>query len=219
MTDPVLQAALQAEHPFLFGAVEIAFPGHNLRVLDGAGELAIGGELFTGDDPVFGVLDSISGVEESIGDEAPEIELTFLPPDASSAATLASSAMQGSTVRIMLGAFDPTSNTVIGTPEQLFLGEIDVPTYLTERGKRTVSFTVVSVFERLFEMAEGERASDGWHQSIWPGQRGFEYMTGTSKNLYWGAKRLIGNMIGSAGSITSVAGPYSSGLLNSWAGF
>ena len=189
MTDPVLQAALETEAPYLFGAIEILFPDHTLRVLDGSGELTIGGDLYTGEDPVFGVLDTIGTHEEAIGEEAPELTISFLPPDASAAAELASAAMQGSQVRLMLGAFDPTTNSVIGTPEQLFLGEIDVPTYEISQGARSVSFTVVSVFERLFEVNEGERASDGFHQSIWPGEKGLEHMTGTVKNLYWGAKR------------------------------
>lgn len=200
MTDPILQAALESEAPFLFGAVEIAFPDYTLRVLDGSGELTIGGNLFVGYDPVFGVLDAISTHNERIGDEAPELTVSLLPPDASAAAELASGLMQGSLVKIMMGAYDPATGYVIGTPEQLFLGEIDVPTYEISLGQRSVSYTVVSVFERLFEVNEGERASDGWHQSIWPGEKGFEYMTGTVKNLYWGAKRPIGNIVGSTTS-------------------
>lgn len=192
MTDPVLQAALESDAPYLFGAVEIAFPEYTLRLLDGAGELTIGGELFIGEDPVFGALDTVGVHEETIGDEAPQMEIGLLPPDATAAATLASGLMQGSTVRIMFGAFDPVSGSVIGEPEQLFLGEIDVPTYeIGANGQRSVSYTVVSVFERLFEVNEGERASDGWHQSIWPGELGLNHMTGTVKNLYWMAKRPV----------------------------
>lgn len=191
MTDPVLQAALEADAPYLFGAVEIQFPDYTLRLLDGSGELTIDGNLFAGLDPTFGTLDTISAPEESIGDEAPQIEIGLLPPDASAAAVLANGLMQGSPVKIMLGVFDPTTNSVVGTPEQLFLGEIDVPTLEIGKGTRSVSYTVVSVFERLFEVNEGERASDGWHQSIWPGELGLNHMTGTDKNLYWMAKRPV----------------------------
>lgn len=199
MTDPVLQSALEGDAPWLFGAVEILFPDYALRLLDGSGELTIEGNLYVGQDPVFGTLDTIGTHEESIGQEAPEIEIGLLPPDDSAAATLASGLMQGSQVRIMMGAFDPVSGSVIGTPEQLFLGEIDVPTMENSQGNRTVSYTVVSVFERLFEVNEGERASDGWHQSIWPGEKGFEHVTGTVSNLYWGAKRPVGQAIGGGG--------------------
>lgn len=207
MVDPTLQAALETESPFLFGAVQIDFPDYTLRVLDGSGEISIGGNLFVGFDTTFGVLDTITMHEETIGDEAPELTIGFLPPDAAAAADLASGLMQGSLVQIMLGAFDPTTNTVVGTPEQLFLGEIDVPTYEISKGQRSVSYTVVSVFERLFEVSEGERASDGWHQSIWPGELGFEFVTGTVKNLYWGAKRPVGQVIGSSVPPTGVNVP------------
>lgn len=204
MTDPVLTAAASAESPYMFGAIQIDFPEYTLRLLDGSAEIEIGGELFVGEDDTYGVIDTLSAISESIGNEAPEIQIGLLPPDASAAATLANASMQGSRVTVMIGAYDPTTGLVIGTPEVLFLGEIDVPTMETAQGSRSVSYTVVSVFERLFEINEGERASDGWHQSIWPGERGFEYVTGTVKNLYWGAKRPVGQNIGTGG----IGGPF-----------
>lgn len=199
MVDPVLQTQLEAPTPFLFGAVKITFPSYTLRLLDGSGELVIDGETYLGLDPTFGTLDSISALEEQLGEEAPEITISLLPPNDAAAASLASGLMQGSLVQIMLGAFNPNTNTVIGTPEQLFLGEIDVPRVERSKGQRMVSYSVVSVFERLFEIREGERASDRWHKSIWPGERGLEQMTGTVKTLYWGAKRPV------------TGGPFSSG--------
>lgn len=200
MTDPVLQAALRGEYIHIFGALQIDFPDYTLRLLDGSAELMIGGHMFVGADPVFGTIDFLEVPEEAIDDEAPEISIGLLPPDAAAAATLASGLMQGSTVRLMMGAYDPETNTVIGVPEQLFLGEIDVPTHETAKGRRSISFTVVSVFERLFEVREGERASDGWHQSIWPGELGLQHMTATIKNLYLGAKRPVPQAIGGGAS-------------------
>ena len=94
----------------------------------------------------------------------------------------------------MVGAVDPISGIAIGAPEILFMGEIDVPTItLEQNGARKVEYTIVSVFERLFEVEEGQRASNGWLQSIWPGDLGLEHMTGTDVNLYWGAKPPQGN--------------------------
>src|SRR3546814_9722195 len=63
-----------------------------------------------------------------------------------------------------------------------------------EGGQRSLSYTAVSVFERLFETDEGARAQDAWHQSIWPGEKGLEFMTGTDKNLYFGGKRPKGQL-------------------------
>ncbi len=193
MTDPALTAALSQDVIWLFGAVRIDLAGIGamtgpLCLLDGAGTLTISGEIYAGDHPLFGAIESIDVLSESDGDEAPEVRLTLQVPDATGAAQLASPAMQGREVRIMVGAVDPATGLTIGTPEIKFLGEIDVPTLIVEERARSLELTIVSVFERLFEVEEGARAQDGWHQAIWPGERGFEYMTGTDKNLYWGAR-------------------------------
>lgn len=187
--DASLKNALAQPAPLLFGAVKIELPGYTLRLLDGAAVLYIGAETYSGMDDVFGTLGGLSDLSEEIGDESPEVTLTLMPPDVSAAAVLSHPNMQGSVATIMVGAADPMTGAVIGTPEILFRGEIDVPTIgIDESGARTVEFTIVSVFERLFEVEEGQRASNGWHQSIWPGELGLDFMTGTDVNLYWGVK-------------------------------
>ncbi|MEA3543237.1 MAG: hypothetical protein U9R77_14115 [Pseudomonadota bacterium] len=192
--DAALQAALAMPAPTLFGAIKIEFPDYVLRLLDGSAQLLVGSETYVGQDPTFGTLASISELSEELDDSAPEITIGLFPPDLSATAELAHPDMQGSAVTVMVGAMDPQTGAVIGTPEILFLGEIDVPTIDVDGdGKRTLSYTVVSAFERLFEVEEGQRASNGWHQSIWPGELGLEYMTGTDVNLYWGAKPPAGS--------------------------
>ena len=187
--DAALKAALAQPSPWIFGAMKMDLPGHSLRLLDGSAQLVIGGELFVGKDDAFGTIASISELAEEIGDQAPEITVTLYPPDVSAAAVLVDPNMQGSVAKFMVGAVDPQSGAVIGNPEVLFLGEVDVPSLsIDEVGARTVEYSIVSVFERLFEVEEGQRASDGWHQSIHPGELGLEFMTGTDVNLYWGAK-------------------------------
>ncbi|KMS59135.1 hypothetical protein V474_07675 [Novosphingobium barchaimii LL02] len=173
----------------LFGALKIELPGYTLRLLDGSGVVVVNGETYIGLDPTFGTISDISELAEEIGDSAPEITITLNPPDVSAAAALSNPAMQGCVIHLMAGAVDPISGIAIGTPETLFLGEIDVPTIsIDQSGLRTLELSAVSVFERLFEVEEGQRASNGWHQSIWPGELGLEFMTGTDVNLYWGVK-------------------------------
>lgn len=187
--DAALKAALAQPAPTLFGAIKIEFPGYTLRLLDGSAQLVIGGEFYVGKDPTFGTLASISELSEELDDSAPEVTIGLFPPDVSATAELAHPDMQGSVVTVMVGAIDTLSGAVIGSPEILFVGEIDVPTIDVDgEGKRTLSYSVVSVFERLFETEEGQRASNGWHQSIYPGELGLEFMTGTDVNLYWGVK-------------------------------
>lgn len=192
--DPTLKSALAQPSVLLFGALRIALPTYTIRLLDGSGTLQIGGETYVGCDEVFGTIAELSELSEEIGDQAPEITIKLFPPNVSAAATLASPDMQGCSVQLLVGAVNMTTGAVIGTPEVVFLGEIDVPTVeIDAQGERIVSFTVVSVFERLFEVEEGQRAQNAWHQSIWPGELGLEHMTGTDVNLYWGAKPPQGN--------------------------
>src|SRR3546814_3010719 len=54
LVDPTLQAAFAAPAPWIFGAVEIVLPDYNLRLLDGASELTINGNLYKGEDATFG---------------------------------------------------------------------------------------------------------------------------------------------------------------------
>lgn len=192
MVDPVLTSALSQDGVIFFAAMKIDLPARSLYFLDGAGILVINGNTYSGEDSEFGTVNAIDIISEDIGDSAPELNISLFPKDGVAAATLANPEMQGSVVTIMVGAVDPATGLTIGQPEVKFLGEIDVPTLVVEKGSRVVEFTVVSIFERLFEVDEGVRASDGYHQSIWPGERGLEYMTGTNKNLYWGAKKPIG---------------------------
>lgn len=189
--DPALEAALAQPSVWLFGAIRIDMAGIGDRttplcLLDGAGRVVINGEVYTGSDPLFGAIDSIDTITEADGNEAPEISLSLLIPEAAGAAQIASPLMQGREVRIIVGAIDPVTGLTIGQPEVKFLGEIDVPTINVSKGGRRLDLTIVSVFERLFEVEDGARAQDGWHQSFWPGERGLAFMTGTNKNLYWG---------------------------------
>lgn len=201
MADPALTAALSQDSAFLFAAMKIELPARSLFFLDGAGVAQINGDVYSGEDYEFGTVNAIDNLTETISDSAPEILVSIYPKDGVAASVLANPAMQGSKVAIMVGAIDPATGLVIGQPEIKFLGEIDVPTLIVEKGSRVVEFSIVSVFERLFEVEEGVRASDGWHKSIWPGERGLEYMTGTDKNLYWGAKKPAGSTALSSGNI------------------
>lgn len=199
MVDPVLQSALSQSVVGMFIAVKLdltsAALGRVIYLLDGAAEITFDGHTYKGIDDDFGVIDTVESISDGSNEEAPEIVLSLLPNGATTAAMLADPSMQGCTVTIYVGAFDLSTGLPIGTPETKFLGQIDVPTLTIDKAIRRVEISIVSVFERLFENDDAVRASDGYHQSIWPGELGLEYMTGTDKNLYWGAKRPAQNVL------------------------
>jgi hypothetical protein len=137
--DPTLAAALAQSRFVLFGAVEIALPGYTLRLLDGAGEVPIDGNVFVGRDPDWGVLDTIKGLSDSAGDSAAAPTIGLLPSGDLALAAMLDPALQGSPVRILVGVVDAASGLPAGAPYELFAGELDVATVRYDRagGMRT----------------------------------------------------------------------------------
>ena len=184
--NPALAAALRGDRPLLFGAVEIALPGYTLRLLDGSGQLMIGGQKFVGRDETYGVLDTIKGLGDSKGDQAPALTLGLIPASDSALGTLLDPAVKGSPVTVMMGVIDIATGLVVPSPYVLFAGELDVPTVTWDANDRRVDYSVTSVAERLFATEEGRRLSDSFHQKVWPGELGLAFVTGVEDTVPWG---------------------------------
>lgn len=185
---PQLAAALRGERPLLFGAVEINLKtGDDVFLLDGAGELMVGNRKFVGRDPTYGVLDSIKGLADVIGDNSPVLTVTLIPSDTAALASFINPAVQGSQVTVMMGSIDIATGLVIDTGT-LFVGELDVPTIKWGKNDRRLEYRVTGVGERLFQVEEGKRLSDAWHQSVWPGETGMSLVTGVETYVPWGQK-------------------------------
>lgn len=196
MSDPTLIAALGADGAWPFAAMKIELPDVTLRLLDGASRVTIAGDTYAGRDDTFGALIAIEPISESMDNEAPEFRFVFQPDDAASFVTLCNPAMQGSRITASVGCLNPATGAIIGTPEVIALLKIDVPRARLGMGSRQVEFTAVSEFERLFAVDEGERATDGAHQNVWPGELGLSGMTGTTQKLYWGGHAPAGAATG-----------------------
>jgi hypothetical protein len=181
-----METALAADTPLVFGAVQVDLPSYTLRLLDGAGQLTFNGGTFLGRDPTFGVLAAVEVSEDGMGDEAPDGSLTLHPSSAAAAATLAAPAMQGSRVRMWLGAVDRATGAVIADPYLLTTLELDQPILSAGKGVRTLEYECVSPWDRLFDNDEGFRLSDANHKRVWSGEEGLEHMSGLVKKIYWG---------------------------------
>lgn len=183
---PALTAALAQPVVLLTGLIKIVLPSHTILLCDGSGVVTWGSDTFTGIDPVFGTIGEVESLTEQMGDSIPGIEMTMLPPSTSAAVTLATAAMQGAPVNLWLAAVDRATGAVVPDPELLFAGELDTATLQLDRGSREVRFSISSVWERLFEPNEGATLSSSFHKSIWPGELGFDNMTGTVIRKLWG---------------------------------
>lgn len=182
----------------MFVAVEVQLASGFLRLIDGSGRVTFNGNSFVGEDPTYGVLESVEAITDGLGDEAPALRLGINPKTAAAAAALAGQDMQGRSVMMWVGALDPVTATPKAPPLLLFWGEVDQGVVLVGLGTRRLNLECVSVWERLFEDAEGVRLTNAYHQSAWPGELGFEFVTGVARQLPWGADTPRPNVVSDA---------------------
>lgn len=183
---PQMSAALRAGQSPLAPLIEVSLPGYTLRQLVGSGEVAWGSKVFVGTDPKFGVLAAAGTLKDGIGDDAPDWDLTFMPPNETSAAELTSSSAQGGAVSGWLAVVDRTTGQILPEPVQLFAGELDVARLRVGKGTRSVEWRCSSALEPFHDQEIGAKLSDAWHRNIWPGELGLSNMTGIEKTSYWG---------------------------------
>lgn len=183
---PPLAAAVAADRVRIFGALRMDMPSATVRLLDGSAEIVVGGELYKGEDPVFGTWESVDDIEDGTGDQAPGMTITLLPSSDAATASLADPNMQGSAVRVSLGAVDESTGLSIGDAYVAFLGEVDVPVLKIGARKTSVEYDCVGGMERLFFDDEGIRLSAAWHRQVWPSEAGMDHATGITENAYWG---------------------------------
>jgi hypothetical protein len=182
-----MAANLAGNRVLLFGAVKIELrSGYTIRLLDGSGALMIGGELYQGRDPIYGVLDTVEGIEDTIGDSVPTLDLGLIPAGDVALASLIDSGEQGSEVTAMVGTVDLSTGQPVATPYTVFTGFLDVPTITWGENDRRLGYTVASDADRLFRVEEGRRLSSAFHQLVWPGETGLDYCTDVEVTIAWG---------------------------------
>lgn len=170
----------------LFYAVEVQLPGHTARLLDGAAQVTIGGQLYSGRDEVLGTIDSLKGLEDQTGDSAPSLTLVLIPPSNASLGTLLDPSVQGSPVTFMVGLLNPATGIPVSDPYVPMVGELDVPTVTWGDNDRRLEYRITGIQERLFMVEEGRRLSDSFHQYVWPGELGCAFVTGVEETVPWG---------------------------------
>lgn len=180
-----LDAELAKSSVLDFHAVEILLPGYALRLIDGAGFVDFGGHRFTGRDATYGTLGEIQSYQDGGDGRSPRLILTLNPPTTTSAAVLANPAAQRSQVSLWYGALNPLTGLPVDVPSLEFLGALDLP-ILKVGLTRTLELEVASALDALMPRDDGVRLNNSFHTSIWPGERGFEYVSDVQRQLPWG---------------------------------
>ncbi|MED5546133.1 MAG: hypothetical protein VYD90_12860 [Pseudomonadota bacterium] len=186
---PALDAELANDRVTLFTAIKLTVGEDTIRLLDGSMDLEIAGEAFGGEDPVYGVWESVDAFEDGTGDEAPGLMFTLGPADDGAALALSSPDMQGEAVQLYFGVMNETTGAVIGDPLLLFDGEVDMPKHEFGKEMLQVSLECVGGMERLFFEDEGIKLAPTFHQQVWPDEDGFNHVTGIQDNIYWGTNK------------------------------
>lgn len=179
--------ALTDDAIWLAGLIEMQFPTGTVRISDCAA-VKWGATLYDGQHADFGSVASVDEIEEGIADELPAWSATFHPSDDADAVTIANPAFQGARILCHLAEISAATGLVLGTPDLVFDGIIDVPTLRMGKGVRAVDFSVVGRTDKLFLLREGNTLSSAFHESVWPGENGFDNATGVELSVAWGVK-------------------------------
>lgn len=192
---PAMEAALAGERAIVFAAIDMDTPDRKVRLLVGGGYVTLTDSTtglpvrYESRDDVFGVFSDIEELSDGVGNEAPSVQVTLIPPGDVETGQVSAVELQGSPFRIWLGVVDPVAGVVIGDPMLIFDGELDTATIrIDENGSRKVDYEVTSVFEEFFLANDMARLSDGFHQYLWPGELGCNNVTWVTHQIYWGTE-------------------------------
>jgi hypothetical protein len=204
--DSALETALEADGPLVFWAIEIAADGFTLRLLDGSGVVSLGGHTFLGEDPNYGTWDGPPEFGDGITSDAPTLACTLRPPSDAVAVALLDALPQGTAVNIYFGALNRSTGALIGYDNR---GEFEVDVAILAAGKNVsgIGLDLVSIWERFFEVDEGLGLTDGAWQSIYSGEKAFEYVSVVQRQLPWGSDGPRASVITNTPTGPGAAGP------------
>lgn len=185
-------AKTELQKPYFITAlmIEIILPLKTVRIVDGAGELHWGGQIYRGSDSVFGTLVAIDPLQEQVATEAPMLRMKMAPQGAFDKSYITNPANQGAPINIYFATVSPATGLIVGEPMHLFAGELDSAEVDEDTAETTVTLDVASVWDRLFRNGEGRRLNNANHQRVWAesaaSERGFEYVVAIQRNEPWG---------------------------------
>lgn len=184
------QTASQADtiHPVLF--VELMFDSAPVRFHSELGDIAWVGNTYTG----TGVLGQVSAADEDseLARTPITLSLSGLPidnPDGESEliSVLLNEQYQGRQATVYLGYLDLTTRELVDDPFILYRGRMDTPQ--VELGESVgIQLNVESRFA-AWDRARGRRYNNADQQSLYPGDRGLEFVEqSVGKEIVWGQK-------------------------------
>jgi hypothetical protein len=182
--DSVNIADWKVSHPHCFIALELILPARTVRLTSG-GTVAFGGNTYLPEDDDIGALSAVGEIEEGETGEATAPDLTFATYTDDGLVEL--SGAQGSAWTVYWGTINPATGAVIGTPETVTRGYLNVSRVGFAPGSRAL--TISSYTEEQFQLLDDsqKRLSPSFHKSIWSGETGLDNVTEFNRKVFWRA--------------------------------
>lgn len=156
------------------------------------------GQRYTARDAVYGVLGDLPTFDDGIDNQTTRADITILPPSYEALAAMANPQHQGTLLQVWEADVDPLTGLLIGTPDPLFRGIVDFPRLVV--GPQMELVIECGTEEALLnEPNQDRRLSNAFHQSVWPGELGLEYVTGLGRKIYWRVEGAGATAISSGG--------------------
>jgi len=179
--DTTYSASLPAQLIRPVRMVQLAFRSQTVYCWTGVGPLTWNGLTFLG----IGSLGKISAVREGVGLQAGSVTLTLSAIDPLLFAECMADIRLGATVRIWRGNVD-ASGALIGTPYQLFRGQVDQPAISMGAQDMSIALTVESRIVNL-QRASGRRYTAADQRLSYPTDMAFDWLEQLNDlALVWG---------------------------------
>ncbi|MFO6447870.1 hypothetical protein ACLBKU_12055 [Erythrobacter sp. NE805] len=187
----------------LAAVLEWQAPGGDVRLADGGVvrfNPGTGTVTFTAEDARFGTLAGLDVFETGIGDMVEGGTIAFVPPADAATGDWWRADLENTRLRLWLGEIDPADGVTLTNAEPVADWLVDTPSREQAAGQDVLSLAFMTRQEKLFETSQGNVCSDTFHQSIWPGERGFENCTDAQQFFAWGAEAPPSSSVGGGGS-------------------
>jgi|GEM_PF-255902 len=174
-------AELEAAHVRIAFFFEGEFNSSTIRLWSGLGDISWDSKTWNGN----GWFQGVGGIGESADIKATNLEITLAGVPSSVVALALNEAAQNKLGKLWL-AFLDGAEAVINDPYLCFEGKLDTAEIQESASDATVVFTYETELIEL-EKAEEQRFTDVYQKSIYPDDRGLEYITGLADwDGFWG---------------------------------
>lgn len=187
----------------LAAVIEWQAPGGAVRLADGGVvkfNPGSGLATFEGEHPVFGTITVIDEFENVIGDQVEGGNISFAPSASASLADWWRTDLENTPLRVWIGEIDRADGVTLTDAELVADWLVDTARREQLDGGDILSLDFMTRLEKLFEIRQGNVCSDTFHQSINPGERGFENCTDAQGFFAWGTESPPASRSGSGGA-------------------